>query len=66
MTNLNLFIKRRENRLTQKDLAGKIGMHKQSYSEKERGIKDFTLTECRILTKVFDCTLNDLFGEVNK
>lgn len=58
-----VFIKRRENRLHQKDVAKKIGMHKQTYSRKERGEQDFTIGEGVLLAKLYGCTLDELFGE---
>ena len=57
----NLYIKRREKRLKQKDVAKKIGIHPQSYHLKETGKRQFTIQEGLMLAKVFDCTLNDLF-----
>ena len=56
-----LYVARKENRLYQKDVAKKIGIHPQTYHEKESGKVDFTLREAVMLTKVFGCTLNDLF-----
>ncbi len=61
MIHQKLYIARRENRLYQKDVAKKIGIHPQTYHEKESGKVEFTLSEAKRLTKVFDCTLNDLF-----
>lgn len=61
--NSNLYIARREQNLKQKDVAKKLGIHPQTYHEKERGKKDFTLTEARMLAQMFNCTLNDLFQE---
>lgn len=66
MTNYKLYIKRKESKLKQVDLAKKIGIHKQSYYLKESGKNDFTLTECRMLVQILDCTLNDLFQEETK
>ncbi|ALX50431.1 helix-turn-helix transcriptional regulator [Lentibacillus amyloliquefaciens] len=61
--NINLYIARREHDIYQKDIANKLGIHPQTYHEKERGKKDFTLTEARMLAQIFECTLNDLFQE---
>lgn len=58
-----LFIKRREHFLKQKDVAKMIGIHPQSYHLKESGKRDFTVSEAIRLTKVFNCTLDDLFRE---
>lgn len=59
-----LYIKRKESGLYQKDIAKKLGIHKQSYSRKERGEQDFTIQEGIMLAKLFNCTLDDLFGSV--
>ncbi|WP_346207654.1 helix-turn-helix domain-containing protein [Caldifermentibacillus hisashii] len=56
-----LYVARRERNLYQKDVAKKLGIHLQTYHEKESGKRDFTLREARMLAKIFDCTLNDLF-----
>jgi len=61
--NIKLYVARREHNLYQKEIAKKLAMHPQTYHEKETGKKDFTLTEAKMLTKIFNCTLNDLFGE---
>lgn len=64
--NINLYVARRERNLYQKEVAKMIGLHPQTYHEKEIGKKDFTLSEAKMLTQVFDCTLNDLFGGETK
>ncbi|WP_017470661.1 helix-turn-helix transcriptional regulator [Amphibacillus jilinensis] len=61
MSNLTLFVARRERKLKQVDLAEKLGISKQSYYRKENGLSDFTQTEMVRLAKIFGCTLNDLF-----
>lgn len=58
---IELYIKRREADITQKDLAKKMGMSAVSYSEKERCRRDFTLREAKWLADYFDCTLDELF-----
>lgn len=63
MSNLTLFVARRERKLKQVDLAEKLGISKQSYYRKEKGLSDFTQTEMIRLARIFDCTLNDLFWE---
>ena len=60
---IRLYVARKERDIFQKDVAKMLGIHPQSYYEKERGRSDFTLREARMLAKIFDCTLNDLFGE---
>ncbi|WP_077705493.1 helix-turn-helix transcriptional regulator [Virgibacillus dokdonensis] len=59
--NSNLYIARRESGLNQKEVAIKLGVHPQTYHEKERGKKQFTIQEGLLLAKIFKCTLNDLF-----
>lgn len=66
MIHYNLMIRRKESKLKQTELAKKIGIHKQSYHLKESGKSDFTLTECRMIAQILDCTLNDLFQEESK
>ncbi|TFJ92173.1 helix-turn-helix transcriptional regulator [Lentibacillus salicampi] len=61
--NVNLYVARRERDMHQKEIAKMIGMHPQTYHEKERGKKDFTISEAKMLAQIFDCTLNDLFME---
>lgn len=61
--NHKLYVMRRENRLKQKDVAKKIGIHPQSYHLKESGKRQFTIEEGLKLARLFNCTLDDLFGE---
>ncbi|HDX9641465.1 TPA: helix-turn-helix domain-containing protein [Bacillus mobilis] len=57
----NLFIARRENKMTQ-EAAGKIiNVTKQSYHLKESGKGDFSLTEAKTLAKHFKTTIDVLF-----
>lgn len=60
--NHSLYIKRKESKLYQRDVAKKLGIHEQSYYRKETGQLPFTIPEGLMLAKIFDCTLNDLFG----
>ncbi|PFJ14952.1 transcriptional regulator [Bacillus cereus] len=57
----SLYVARRERKLLQKEVAEKIGVHPQTYHEKECGKVDFKLKEAQMLAKLFGCTLNDLF-----
>ena len=43
-----------------------LGIHKQSYYLKENGKREFTISEAKKLAKIFDCTLDELFGEENE
>ncbi|CDQ22632.1 helix-turn-helix transcriptional regulator [Halobacillus karajensis] len=61
---INLYIKRREARITKKDLAEEMGIWPETYGKKENGKQDFTLREAKFLAKKFNCTLDELFGEV--
>ncbi|WP_193063410.1 helix-turn-helix transcriptional regulator [Oceanobacillus oncorhynchi] len=63
MSNIQLYVARRENKLKQTDLAKKLGISKQTYYRKEKGISEFTQWEMIMLAKIFGCTLNDLFWE---
>ncbi|MGA5662763.1 helix-turn-helix transcriptional regulator [Bacillus bombysepticus] len=57
----NLFIARRENRMTQETAGKLINITKQTYHLKESGKRDFTLTEAKLLAKHFKTTVDDLF-----
>lgn len=61
--NHKLYIARRENKLYQKDVAKKLGIHEQSYYRKEKGQLEFTIKEARRLARIFNCSIDDLFGE---
>lgn len=61
--NHKLYVMRRENRLKQKDVAKRIGIHPQSYHLKESGKRQFTIEEGLKLARLFDCTLDELFGK---
>jgi len=65
MLHTQLYVIRRENRLKQKDVAKRIGIHPQSYYLKESGKREFTLSEAIKLAEIFDCTLDELFGKEN-
>ena len=58
---VNLYIKRKEQKLLQKDVAKKIGIHPQSYHLKESGKREFTVSEAIKLSKIFNCTVDELF-----
>lgn len=57
----NLFIARREIRMTQEAAGKVINVTKQSYHLKECGKRDFTLTEAKTLAKHFKTTIDNLF-----
>ncbi|MCU5100542.1 helix-turn-helix domain-containing protein [Bacillus cereus] len=58
----NLFIARRESRMTQEAAGKVINITKQSYHLKECGKRDFTLTEAKKLAKHFKTTVDNLFN----
>lgn len=60
--NIGVYIKRKENKLRQRDVAKKIGMSEQSYYLKENGKREFTITEGKKLAILYKCKLDDLFG----
>lgn len=59
---IKLYIARKEKRLKQKDLADKLAIHPVTYSRKERGELDFTLTEAFILSDFFNIPIQELFN----
>src|SRR5699024_104568 len=58
-----VYIARKENKMRQADVAKKIMMSEKSYQLKESGIRDFTITEAKRLATIYNCTLDDLFGD---
>lgn len=58
-----LYIKRREARLKQREVASLLNINHATYSLKENGKADFSLTEALKLANHFNCTLDDLFWE---
>lgn len=59
--NIKLRAKRVEKMMTQSDLAKKINISLSSYSQKELGNIDFTLSEIQDLMYYLDCEFNDIF-----
>jgi putative transcriptional regulator len=58
-----LFIIRRENRLSQKAMAAVLRINSQTYHLKESGKTDFTLKEAIKLANHFNRSLDSLFGK---
>lgn len=58
-----LYVARKENKLKQVDVAKKLNIHSVTYSRKETGEKEFTLTEAFKLAEMFDTTVDELFGK---
>ena len=59
--NIKLRAKRVERGLNQKQLADKLHINLATYSKKENGINDFTLTEIQDLMYYLDCNFDDIF-----
>lgn len=59
--NKNLFIARKEQRMTQEEVGKMVNMHQQTYYLKESGKRDFTLKEAQKLAKYFKTTVDELF-----
>ena len=53
--------KRCELKLTQRDMADKLGITLKTYSFKEAGKSEFTFTEILEICSIFECTFNDIF-----
>lgn len=59
--NIKLRAKRVEKQMTQTELANKLKMCLATYSMKETGKVDFTLSEIQDLMYYLDCEFNDIF-----
>lgn len=65
MTNLAypmLYIARREKGDTQKEIAKKLSISPQRYQLKESGKAKFSLDEAKILSKLYEMPIDDLFS----
>lgn len=60
--NMELYVKRRERNLTQAEVAKRLNIHTQTYYLKEKGKLEFTISQAKRLTDLFNCTLDELFG----
>ena len=58
---IGVYIKRKERRMTQEQVAQKVGMKTDTYSKKENGSYDFTVREGLKIAEFYGCTLDDLF-----
>lgn len=56
-----LYVKRRESKLQQKDVAKMLNIHPVTYSRKETGKTDFELKEAFFLADYFGTTVDELF-----
>lgn len=61
MVQSNLIGIRKNNHLSQKELANIIGTSTQTYCDKELGKKQFKCNEMFILAKYFNLTVEDIF-----
>ncbi|MBJ8024623.1 helix-turn-helix transcriptional regulator [Bacillus cereus] len=59
----NLYIARKERRMTQEKAANLIHTSPRTYFAKEHGKSDFTLKEAQKLAKYFKTTVDELFEE---
>ena len=57
----NLFIARKEQRMTQEAIANLIHISPRTYFAKEHGKRDFTIKEAQKLAKYFKTTVDELF-----
>ncbi len=57
----NLKVIRKENNLTQKDVAKMLGLTRQAYSHKEKGIRKFSIEEAIILSDIFGTDVKNIF-----
>lgn len=60
---IQVYVKRREARLTKAQVAERLNLSREWYSKKEKGAQDFTLREGKALAELFNCTLDELFTE---
>lgn len=56
-----VYIKRKQHKFTQKDIANKLYMSIPSYQNRENGKLEFSIREGKRLAKLYGCTLDDLF-----
>lgn len=59
----NLYIARRERRISQKEIAELLKICQSSYQNKEIGRTAFTLPEAAFLAKHFEMSLDELFTQ---
>ncbi|MDW3783683.1 helix-turn-helix transcriptional regulator [Staphylococcus saprophyticus] len=58
-----LYNERKRNGYTLEQIAKMINISMSAYFDKEKGTRDFTYTEMRLLSNVFDQSLDYLFQE---
>ncbi len=58
----NLKQARKDKKLTQREVAGRLNMTQQQYSRFENGVFELNYGQILFLCKLYDITPNDLFG----
>ena len=53
--------KRTEKRITQEEMATKLGITQKTYNLKENGKTEFTIEEVATLLNILGCSFNDIF-----
>lgn len=61
--NISIKVARAQLDMTQKQLAEKVGISRQTMNAIEQGEYNPTIKLCRAICKVLDKTLDELFGE---
>lgn len=46
---------------TQGEMALKLGISKNAYNRKELGLREFTLSEAKKISDIFQCKIDDIF-----
>lgn len=57
---------RKNKGFTQSDIANKLGIKQNTYSDKERGKIGFTAKELLILEKLLDASISDFYKELKE
>lgn len=63
--NFQLKILRAKNNLSQENVANVLNITKSTYNRKENGIADFTLSEIKTLSELFNTSPTDIFFTEN-
>ena len=57
----SLKVIRKESNLTQEDVARMLGLTRQAYSHKEKGIRKFSIEEALALSDIFNTDVRNIF-----
>lgn len=60
----NVLALRKAKELTQEEVAGVLGVSRESIANKEMGRQGFTAKDIYLLCSIFNCTPNDLFPAI--